>query len=71
MNRAIYNIMEGFARLVLKAPKITGAQNVVNDVPAVFVANHAEYTACYYKTVFPFQSFTVGNSQYNGSQIMC
>ena len=41
MNRAIYNIMEGFARLVLKAPKITGAQNVVNDVPAVFVANHA------------------------------
>lgn len=57
MNRAIYNIMEGFARLVLKAPKITGAQNVVNDVPAVFVANHAGvYGPVIIKLFFPFKA---------------
>ena len=70
MNRAIYNIMEGFARLVLKAPNNRCA-DVVNDVPAVFVANHAGVYGPVIIKLFSFQSFTVGNSQYNGSQIMC
>ena len=68
MNRAIYNIMEGFARLVLKAPNNRCA-NVVNDVPLFLLLIMPEYTACYYKTVFP-SSFTVV-IHYNGSQIMC
>jgi len=53
----LYNILENFTRLVMKRPEIRGMENVVNDVPAVFVANHAGvYGPVTIKLFFPIKT---------------
>ncbi|NLX70035.1 MAG: hypothetical protein GX024_03895 [Clostridiales bacterium] len=55
MNNIVYNTIENIGRLLIKTPEIKGIQNVKNDIPAVFVANHAGvYGPVIIKLFFPF-----------------